>query len=108
MSHSSIIHSFNYLSEGALHLYATHHQKNAYNEEMVRRTATEDNPPIVINCKDKNHQTKTSQCRHLNDTYEMRKTMLYRAAMVELSNMNLVPKWGLDNGALGTVIDIIF
>jgi hypothetical protein len=28
------------LSEGALHLYATHQQKNAYNEEMLRRTVT--------------------------------------------------------------------
>jgi hypothetical protein len=28
--------------------------------------------------------------------------------MVELSKTNIVPNWGLYNGALGTVIDIIF
>jgi hypothetical protein len=38
----------------------------------------------------------------------MRKTMLYRDAMVEITNMNIEPKWGLFNGAIGTVVDIIF
>jgi hypothetical protein len=28
--------------------------------------------------------------------------------MVELSKANIEPKWGLYNGALGTVVDIIF
>jgi hypothetical protein len=42
----------NDLSEGALHLFATHQQKNAYNEEMLYGTVPEDNPLAVIKCKD--------------------------------------------------------
>jgi hypothetical protein len=42
----------NDLSEGVLHLYATHQQKNAYNGEMLRTTVTEGNPLAVIKCKD--------------------------------------------------------
>jgi hypothetical protein len=46
--------------------------------------------------------------RHLNNTYEVRQTIMCREAMVELSTMNIVSKWGLYNGAIGNVIDIIF
>jgi hypothetical protein len=28
--------------------------------------------------------------------------------MIEISKTNIVPKWGLDNGALGTAINISF
>jgi hypothetical protein len=96
------------LIEGVLHLYATHQQKNAYNEEMLRRTGTEDNPLAVIECKDETSSNNNKfMFRHLHNTYDMRKTMLCRAAMVELSKTNVMPKWGLYNGALGTIIDII-
>jgi hypothetical protein len=74
------------LSEGALHLYATHQQKNAYHEEMLRRTVTEYNPLVVIKCKDETSSNNNKfMLRHLNNTtYDMRKTMVCRAAMVEL------------------------
>jgi hypothetical protein len=99
----------NDLSEGALHLYATHEQKNAYNEEMLRKTATEDNPLTVIKCKDgTSPNNNKSMTRHPNKTYDRRKTILCRTAMVQLSKTNIEPKWGLYNGALSTVIDIIF
>jgi hypothetical protein len=34
----------------------------------------------------------------------MRKTMLYRDAMVEITKFNIEPKWRVFNGAIGTVI----
>jgi hypothetical protein len=37
----------------------------------------------------------------------MRKTMLYWDAMVKITKVNIEPKWGLFNGAIGTVVDII-
>jgi hypothetical protein len=38
----------------------------------------------------------------------MIKTILSRDAMVEITKVNIEPKWGLFNGAIGTVVDIIF
>ena len=34
--------------------------------------------------------------------------MLCWDAMVEITKVNIEPKWGLFNGAIGTVVDIIF
>jgi ATP-dependent exoDNAse (exonuclease V) alpha subunit len=34
--------------------------------------------------------------------------MLFRDAMVEITEVNIAPRWGLFNGAIGTVMDIIF
>ena len=97
------------ISQGALHLYATHQPKNAHNEEMLRKTVTEDNPLAVIKCKDEtSSKNNNSISKHLNKTYNMRKTMLCRDAMVELSKTNIQPKWGLYNGTIGNVVDIIF
>jgi hypothetical protein len=98
------------LSEGSLYyLYTTHQQKNAYNEEILLRTFTEDTPMAVIKSKDETSSNNNkSMSRHLNNTYKMRNTMFCRAAMVELSNTNIVPKWVLYNGSLVTVIVIIF
>jgi hypothetical protein len=52
------------LSEGALHLYATHQQKNAYNEEMLSGTVTRDNPLAVIKYKDET-SFKKQQVTHM-------------------------------------------
>jgi hypothetical protein len=38
----------------------------------------------------------------------MRKTMLCQDAMVEITKVNIEPKWGLFNGAIGTGVDITF
>jgi hypothetical protein len=38
----------------------------------------------------------------------MKKTIVYQDAMVEITKVNIQPKWGLYNGAIGKVVDIIF
>jgi hypothetical protein len=70
--------------------------ENAYNEEMLRRTVTEYNTLVVIKYKDEaSSNNNRFMSRHLNNTYDMRKTMMCRAAMVELSKTHIVPKWVL-------------
>jgi hypothetical protein len=67
-------------------MYIQHIQKNAYNEEMLRTTVTEDNPLSVIECKDEtSSNSNTSVSRHLNKTYDTRKTILCRESMVDIS-----------------------
>jgi hypothetical protein len=38
----------------------------------------------------------------------MKRTMLCREAMVEIVKANIEPKWGLYNGTIGTVVDIVY
>jgi hypothetical protein len=97
------------ISEGALHLFARHQAKNAYNEQKLHETVTETNPLAVIRCIDETAATNAkSKSTHLNNTFDMRKTILFRDAMVETTKVNIEPNWGLFNGAIGTVVDIIF
>jgi hypothetical protein len=63
----------------------------------------------VIRCTDETTETNAkSKSTHLNKTFDMRKTMLCWDAMVEITNVNIEPTWVLFNGAIGTVVDIIF
>jgi hypothetical protein len=97
------------ISEGSLHLFARHQAKNAYNEQKLRKTVTETNHLAVIRCIDETTATNAkSKSTHLNKTFNMRKTMLCLDAMVEITKVNIEPKWGLFNGAICTVLDIIF
>jgi hypothetical protein len=49
-----------------------------------------------------------SNSTHLNKTFDMKKTMLCWDAMVVITKVNIEPTWGLFNGAIDTVVDIIF
>jgi hypothetical protein len=63
------------ISEGALHIFARHQAKNAYNEQKLRETVTETNPLAVIRCIDETTSTNAkSKSTHLNKTFDMRKT----------------------------------
>jgi hypothetical protein len=44
--------------------------------------------------------------KHLKKVFDMKRIMLYREGMVEIVKANIEPKWGLYNGAIGTVVDI--
>jgi hypothetical protein len=97
------------ISDGALHLFAQHQAKNAYNEQKWRETVTENNPLAMIRCTyETTSDNAKSKSTNLNKTFNMRKTMLCWDAMVEITKVNIEPKWGFFNGEIGTVVDIIF
>jgi hypothetical protein len=97
------------ISDGALHVFARHQAKNACNEQNLRETVTETNYFAVIRCTDKTTATNAkSKSTHMNKTFDTRKTVLCRGAMVEITKVNIEPKWGLFNGAIGIVVNIIF
>jgi hypothetical protein len=48
-----------------------------------------------------------STLAHLNNIFDMKKTLLCRDAMVEITKVNIEPNWGLYNGAIGTVVYIL-
>jgi hypothetical protein len=97
------------ISDGVLNLFTRHHAKNAYKEQELRETVTENNPLAVIRCTDEttSDNAKNSKSAHLNKTIDMKKTKLLRDAMVKITKVNIEPKWGLSNGATGKLVDII-
>jgi hypothetical protein len=44
----------------------------------------------------------------LKKVFDMKRTMLCREVMVEIVKENIEPKWGLYNGAIGTVVYIVY
>jgi hypothetical protein len=78
------------ISDSALHLFTRHQAKHAYNEQKLRETVTETNPLAVIRCIEKTTATNAkSKLTHLDKTFNMRKTMLCRDAMVEITKVNI-------------------
>jgi hypothetical protein len=62
-----------------------------------------------MRCIDKTTATTAKiKPTHLRKTFYTRNTILCRDTMVEIAKVNIEPKWGLFNGSIGTVVDIIF
>jgi hypothetical protein len=51
---------------------------------------------LVIRCADETASNNAkSKSAYLNKTFDMKKKMLCRDAMVEITKVNIEPKWGL-------------
>jgi hypothetical protein len=71
------------IPDGALHLFARHQAKNVCNEQKMPETVTENNHLAMIRCIDKTTANNAkSKSTHLNNTFDMKKTILYWDAMV--------------------------
>jgi hypothetical protein len=80
--------------------------KNAYNEQKICDIVTEKNHLAVIRCTYKTTSNNMKNIlAHLNNTFNMKKTMLCRDVMSGCNdinhNVNIEPNWVLFNGAIG-------
>jgi hypothetical protein len=91
-------------------LFSKHEPKNAHNEKKLQETVSEDNPLAYIRCIDTSTDSTDANLRnkHLKKVFDMKRTLLCREAMIEIVKANIEPKWGLYNGANGTVVDIVY
>jgi hypothetical protein len=98
------------ISDKALHLVSNHEPKNVHNENKLHETVSEDNPFAYIHCIDTSTDSTDAKLRnkHLKKVFDMKRIMICREAMVEIVKANIEPKWGLYNGAIGTVVDIVY
>jgi hypothetical protein len=98
------------ISDKSLHLFSKHEPKNAHNEKKLQETVSEYNPLACIRCIDTSTYSTDGKLRnkHLNKVFDMKWKMLCREAMVEIVKANIEPKWGLYNGAIGRVVDIVY
>jgi hypothetical protein len=98
------------ISDKALHLFSKHEPKNAHNEKKLQEAVSEDNPLACIHCIDTSTDSTDAKLinKHLKKVFDMKRTMLCLEAMVEIVKANIEPKWGLYNGAIGPVVDIVY
>ena len=98
------------IKQNALYLFANVETKNEHNNYALKEINTQDNPVAAIK----------AQTIRLKDDVELRNFGHYdhertpariniaRNAQVQLTGINLCPKWGLYHGARGKVLDIVY
>jgi len=80
-----------------------------HNTEMLRREHSAENPVARIRSKITTQTRNTNQnTTHFKDNPVPIITNLCRNARVQITGRNLEPDWGLYNGAIGTVKEIVY
>jgi hypothetical protein len=94
-----------------MHLFAYKEPMEAFNISCLKKINNTNNPVAKISpvyYKVSNPDTPTSRA-HFNDkSDQINPTYIARGCKVELRGKNLCPQYGLYNGAMGTVIDIVY
>ncbi len=93
-----------------LYLYATNKPKNEKNLQMLHKLSTTTNEPVAL---------INAQFRHISDSdkpvlghFDLKSITLSSplciGCKVAIDTINICPTWGLYNGCLGTVVDIVY
>ena len=89
---------------GTIHISATRQQCTEYNMTRFTMQQSESNPVAMI----KNKLSKKTKSSDTEMTSIPKMTLLCRGAKVCLRGKNFNPKEGLFNGAIGTVVEIVY
>ena len=91
----------------AIYMFATHEDKNDHNCEKLSNICNIDNPLACL--KYKNHYpSKRCFQSHFDSDSTPLNTYFCVGAIVAIKGKNFQPCWGLYNGAIGTVKEIVF
>ena len=91
------------LKQEATFIFARRNDCSQYNFECLSNMVTQDNPLASIHS-----DFSGAKKSHFSKENKKTKTLLCRNAKVAIKGQNFLPKWGLFNGAVGTVIHINF
>ena len=94
-----------------MHLFAFNHQITEFNIRKLKEINNNDNPvarfnPLYSSCHISSMKTTSRHFDAKGDKYVP--TYLARGCKVELKGRNIAPQYGLYNGAMGIVMDIVF
>ena len=97
------------ITDGTMYLFANKQPMEEFNLQKLVAQASEDNPIAVIKSivSPNSRKTKTV-AKHFDNESTPTATALCRGARVQLCCRNFNPTWGLYNGALGTVREIVY
>lgn len=94
---------------GTMYLFANKQPMEEFNLQQLVAQATEDNPIAIIkSIVSPNSRKSKTIAKHFDNESTPTATAFCRGARVQLCCRNFNPTWGLYNGALGTVREIVF
>ena len=99
------------IEKGAMFVFATKDDRNEHNQKMLEKTATEQNPIAVIKGESYSNlpgYTLAIKSHFSDDSGITEYTPICCQCLVSLQRRNFMPKWGLFNGAVGTVVEIFY
>ena len=98
------------LEDEALYLFATNERRKDHNYRRLSELSGEENPICLLKTKYTNnmHYGKGIKEHFSNNDSISSSTIICVGAKVCIQSRNFMPKWGLYNGSLGTVVGIHF
>lgn len=93
--------------EGALFVSANKEPVQEFNFMMLGKTSSPDNPVAVMKSKMRSRSGGAARPSHFDDACPIT-AMICVHAQVAIRGRNLIPEWGLFNGAIGIVREIVF
>ena len=95
------------LTKNALFLFANRAPRDMFNRLRLQQTHSHTNPIAKIKAETTKKGLIVANNSHYDDTTPPC-TLLCRNAKVCLTGCNIQPAWGLYNGTIGTVLDIVY
>jgi len=98
------------IMEKATYVFANKEPMRVHNMEKLKQTQSETNPVARISAI----STDTSGLKYKGRSSHFKKddlpfvTTICRGAKVQVTGRNLEPSWGLYNGSVGTIVEIIY
>ena len=96
-----------HMKKNSIFIFATHNEKNEHNCMQLAQLCSEENPLLCLKYKNASHNSKSAIIRHFNTRLTPLATQFCVGCKVALKR-NFQPQWGLYNGAIGTVQEIIY
>ena len=97
------------IGDNAMHLFANKDKMREFNRRKLILLHNIKNPVAKIKARNAKMNGSISQTNlHYDENRTPSSVCLCIGCQVELTGKNLNPEWGLFNGSMGTVIDIVF
>ena len=90
------------------YIFTTHKDKDDHNFRELSKICKKENPVACLKYKDLNNKCKGCRISHFDHLRTPMMTHLCIGAKVAIKGKNFEPTWGLYNGAVGTVREIVF
>lgn len=88
------------------YIFTTHEDKNKHNCMQLMKICSKNNPLACLKCNTCSYKGKFKRS-HFNQSIPL-KTHICVGARVAIKGKNIEPIWGLYNGTIGTVLEIVF
>ena len=99
-----------HIIDNAMHIYANKDKARDWNNFCIANKSSEDNPIAIIKANGESSVSSTGKAilNHYNRDQIKTTATIFVGEKVSLNGKNLLPEWGLFNGAIGTVEEIVF